>query len=136
MTRPFAFLEAEWPAVAEAAGQAAEAALPDPRTSCFHARRALELLVAWAYKGDPSLKLPYQENLSALLHEPTFKAAAGPAVFAKARLILQLGNRAVHSPRPVAAEDAVTAVRELFHVGYWLARTYARGTKPPPAPFA
>ena len=28
--------------------------------------------------------------------------------------------------------DALTAVRELFHVGYWLARTYARGASPAP----
>jgi len=28
--------------------------------------------------------------------------------------------------------DALAAVRELFHVGYWLAHTYARGAKPAP----
>ena len=26
--------------------------------------------------------------------------------------------------------DALTAVRELFHISFWLARTYARGAKP------
>ena len=36
---------------------------------------------------DASLKLPYQDNLSALIHDPSFKAVAGAAVFAKARLI-------------------------------------------------
>ena len=36
----------------------------DPRTACFYARRALELAVAWAYKHDAALKLPYQDNLS------------------------------------------------------------------------
>jgi type I restriction enzyme R subunit len=48
----------------------------DPRTACFYARRALELAVAWIYRHDSSLRLPYQDNLSALIHEPTFKAAA------------------------------------------------------------
>jgi type I restriction enzyme R subunit len=52
-------------------------------------------------------------------------------VFAKARVINTLGNRAVHSHGAVSESDAVTAVSELFHVGYWLAHTYARGDKPP-----
>ena len=79
----FAFLQREWPAVLEAAGKAEAAVHPDPRTACFYARRALELAVAWAYKHDAALKLPYQDNLSALIHEPSFKQAAGEAVFSK-----------------------------------------------------
>ncbi len=132
MADPFFFLQAEWPAVHEAATRAAAAVHPDPRTACFYARRALELSVAWAYKHDPALRLPYQDNLSALIHEPTFKAAAGEAVFSKARVINTLGNQAVHSHRPIQPSDALTAVRELFHVSYWLARSYARGAKPAP----
>jgi len=45
------------------------------------------LAVSWTYKHDGSLQLPYQDNLSALIHEPTFKAVAGEAVFNKARVI-------------------------------------------------
>jgi len=126
----FAFLQAEWPAVAEAAGKAAAAIQSDPRTACFYARRALELAAHWIFTHDPALKLPYQDNLSALIHEPSFKDTAGQAVFTKARLIVQLGNQAVHSHKAVMQYDALTAVRELFHVGYWLAHIYARGAKP------
>ncbi|MCC7376924.1 MAG: DEAD/DEAH box helicase family protein [Verrucomicrobiales bacterium] len=126
----FEFLQLEWPALHEAAAQAESLAYPDPRSSCFHARRALELLVAWLYKHDASLRLPYQDNLGALIHEPTFKAAVGDAVFAKARLIQRIGNEAVHSSKPVRQFDALTAVRELFHVCHWLAHTYGRTTKP------
>lgn len=128
----FVFLQAEWPPVYEAASKAAAAVHSDPRTACFYARRALELAVAWAYKHDSSLRLPYQDNLSALIHEPSFKAAAGEAVFSKARVINTLGNQAVHSHRAIQRSDALTAVRELFHVAYWLARSYARGAKPAP----
>lgn len=88
--------------------------------------------MAWAYKHDSSLRLPYQDNLSALIHEPTFKTAVGEAVFNKARVITQLGNQAVHSHRPIQQSDALMAVRELFHVGYWLARTYGRVARPAP----
>jgi type I restriction enzyme R subunit len=128
----FSFLQPKWPAVYEAASKAADAVHSDPRTACFYSRRALEIAVAWAYKSDASLHLPYQDNLSALIHEPTFKAVAGEAVFSKARIITQLGNQAVHSHRAIQQSDALAAVRELFHVSYWLARTYARGAKPPP----
>ncbi len=81
------------------------------------------------YKHDPALKLPYQEHLSALIHEPTFRNAVGPAVFAKAKMLKELGNLAVHSHKPVRQLDAITATRELFHFCFWLARTYALGAK-------
>ncbi|KPF60205.1 hypothetical protein D621_01880 [beta proteobacterium AAP51] len=56
----------------------------------------------------------------------------GDALFTKARLIKDLGNQAVHSTKKVAATDALAATRELFHFGYWLARTYGRGARPEP----
>ena len=79
------------------------------------------------------LKLPYQDNLSALIHEPTFKQAVGEAVFSKARVINTLGNRAVHGHRAIPPEDALVAVREL-HTRLGQARIAAAqaGLKPPP----
>ncbi len=127
----FAFLQREWPGVYEAAAKAEAVAYSDPRTGCFYARRALELLVHWIYKHDPALRLPYQDTLSALIHEPTFKSAAGEAVFAKAYVVVKLGNFAVHDPKPVLLMSAQNAVRELFHVCHWLAHTYGKDTKPP-----
>ncbi|MBI2204256.1 MAG: DEAD/DEAH box helicase family protein [Candidatus Rokubacteria bacterium] len=126
----FAFLRREWPEVYEATATAEAAVHADARTACFYARRALELAVAWVYKHDAALKLPYQDNLSALIHEPSFKQTAGAAVFSKARVINTLGNRAVHGHRAIPPDDALMAVRELFHVCYWLGRTYARGERP------
>jgi type I restriction enzyme, R subunit len=92
----FIFLQSEWPAVFDAAARAEAAVHADPRTACFYVRRALELAVAWAYKHDAALKLPYQDNLAALIHDPSFKQTVGEAVFTKARVIATLGNRAVH----------------------------------------
>lgn len=128
----FAFLQAEWSEILGAASKAEACAYPDPRTACFYARRALELAVAWAYKNDSSLRLPYQDNLSALIHEPTFKKTVGEAVLSKAIVITKLGNQAVHSPKPIQVADAVVAVRELFHISYWFARTYGRANRPKP----
>jgi type I restriction enzyme, R subunit len=132
MTELFGFLRAEWPDVHEAASKATAFANPDPRTASFHARRAVELAVMWAFKYDRALRLPYNDNLMALLHEPTFKAAMGEAVFVKARLIVKAGNEAVHRPRAISAQEAVATIRELFHFAYWFARTYARGPRPDP----
>src|SRR5690349_14940519 len=115
----FAFLQREWDTIFEASSKAEAAVHNDARMACFYARRALELAVGWAYKHDLGLRLPYQDNLSALIHEPTFKQTAGDAVFTKARVINTLGNRAVHSHRPVSEADGLAAVRELFHFAYW-----------------
>ena len=126
----FGFLHPEWPDIHGAATRAEAYTLSDPRTAAFHARRALELAVAWLYKADRRLKTPYGDNLNALLHEPSFRAAAGDAIYYKARFLKEVGNRAVHSEKPFAETDARTAVAELFHLAFWLARTYARGSKP------
>jgi hypothetical protein len=61
----FAFLQPEWPDLHDAASKAESLAYPDARTACFHARRRLEVMVHWRYKHDATLKLPYQDNLSA-----------------------------------------------------------------------
>jgi type I restriction enzyme R subunit len=129
----FAFLLPEWTALHESAARTEQFANADARTACFYARRTLELAVAWLYKNDPALHLPYQDQLSALIYEPTFRQTVGDAVFNKARVIKDLGNLAAHSQRPIRQFDALTATKELFHICYWLARTYSRGTKPSPA---
>ncbi len=126
----FAFLQPEWVTLHESARKAERLVNADPRASCFYARRALEVAVSWLYKHDSGLRLPYQDHLSALIHEPTFRQTVGDAVFNKTRVIKDLGNLAVHSQRPVRQFDALTATKELFHVCYWLAHTYSKGAKP------
>jgi type I restriction enzyme R subunit len=127
----FFFLHDEWPELHEPARRAERLVYADPRASCFYARRTLELTVAWLYKHDSALRLPYQDHLSALIFEPTFRQTVGDAVFNKARVLKDLGNLAVHSAKPVRQFDALAAVKELFHICYWLARTYAQRSHPP-----
>ena len=127
----FIFLQNEWPEIFDSACKAEGLVDADPRTSCFYARRALELAVHWLYKSDATLKLPHGESLSALIFEPTFRDMIGSARLTKVRIIKDLGNLAVHSHKPIRESDAVAAVRELFHFCFWIARTYARGAKLP-----
>jgi type I restriction enzyme R subunit len=127
----FNFLGQEWPDLFEAATKGESLVHADSRTACFYTRRSLELAVNWLYKHDSSLRPPYQDSLSALIYEPTFKSAVGAAIHAKARVIKDLGNLAVHTTKQIRPFDALTAVRELFHVCFWLARNYARTARPP-----
>lgn len=129
----FAFLQTEFPEVFALARKAEIAALNDPRGACFYARLALESAVKWMYEKDPALRSPYDTALSALIHEGTFRTVVGNALVAKARIIKDYGNAAAHDTRAVPAQNATTAVRELFHFAYWLTRTYARGEKPAPS---
>ena len=128
----FAFLAADFPALLDHAKRAEAAALSDPRGACFYARLTLETALGWLYATDPALRRPYGDTLAALVAEPSLAALAGPAIVAKARYVKDQGNRAAHDPRPVSPRDAATTVRELFHVCYWIARTYARKTRPDP----
>ena len=75
-------------------------------------------------------KNPYDPTLAALLAEPSFQALVGRTLAVKARFVKDTGNAAVHG-KPVSAGQAAGSLREFFHIAYWLARTYARGAKPP-----
>lgn len=134
----FSFLQTEWPELHAEAQRAERAALADPRTACFYARRTLELAVAWLFRAESgrggALRMPYKTDLSAFLFEPSFQQLVGPAVHTKMDAIRKLGNEAVHSTRAVPAKDAQAAVRELFHVAFWLARHYARNVAARPEP--
>lgn len=131
MRSNFGFLQQEWLQIYQSAVKAESFVFPDPGTACIYARRTLEMAMQWLFKSDPVLKPPYQQNLSALIHEPTFVRAAGQRIQAKARVIVEYGNRAVHANRrTVTQENALAAVRELFHITFWMARTYARDARP------
>ncbi|MFZ3219071.1 MAG: DUF4145 domain-containing protein, partial [Rhodoferax sp.] len=139
MASNFAFLQAEWPALYAEGLRAEQAALTDPRTACFYARRTLELAVVWLFQAEGGrggkLQMPYKPDLSAFLFEPSFKVLVGPGLHAKMDVIRKQGNNAVHSARPISAQDAGAVLRELFQVAFWLARNYSRhgAARPDPA---
>lgn len=130
----FAFLTSDFPDLLAHAKKAESSALSDPRGACFWARLTLETAVKWVYRSDPSMRSPYQDTLAALIAEPSLAQLTGPAIVTKARFIKDQGNRAAHdSGKPIKPQDAAAVVRELFHVCYWIARTYSKGSKPDPA---
>ncbi|MFW8636743.1 DEAD/DEAH box helicase family protein [Cribrihabitans pelagius] len=130
----FAFLADDFPVLYKYAAKAETHALSDPRGACFWARLTLETALKWIYRTDPALRRVYTDTLAAMIAEPSLEALTGPAITTKARYIKDQGNRAAHDAgKPLTAHDATASVRELFHVCYWFARTYAKVSRPDPA---
>lgn len=121
----FDFLQGRFLPLASEARRAEGYAIGDPRTSSFYARRALELAVEWMYDYDTALREPYQRDLNARLHEPTFARLVPPVVVAKMQIVRRRGNDAVHRAGVFGEAQSVPVVRELFHVLFWLATHYA-----------
>ncbi|MBW3636541.1 MAG: DEAD/DEAH box helicase family protein [Armatimonadetes bacterium] len=126
----FLFLQTHFPDFQKAARDVEKNVHPDPRAACFYARRALEIALDWLFEHDAALVRPYDTTLSALLFEPTFRNSVPPAIWVKAKLLKDLGNRAVHDKTPVSPAEGLAAARELFHVFFWLARTYSSANPP------
>lgn len=123
----FLFLSAEWPELSAAATKAEHLANTDPGTACFHARKTLEIAIDWIFRFDEELTRPYDNQLSSKLFDTGFKNNTPPNVFTKMILIKNIGNKAVHTQKVITSEEAVRVVRELFHVLFWLARSYTTG---------
>lgn len=122
----FSFLQTEWPELHGSAQKVESSVHTDARTCCFYARRTLEMAVDWLYQNDAELKRPYENHLSALIYEPTFKDNLPRNIFLKVRAIKEIGNQAVHSKRAITGNDALRATKELFHFLYWFAHCYTR----------
>jgi type I restriction enzyme, R subunit len=129
----FDFVRSAWPEIAVEACKAEHYAAGDPRSSLFYARRTLELTVQWLYRADGTLRKPYNNDLSSLMHEPSFKQLVGSAILTKMDLIRRQGNSAVHRPTALKQSDSVPIVRELFHTLVWVASHYAPTTAERPA---
>src|SRR5262245_13407529 len=118
MPTPFDFLQAEFPDLHRELVVAGANAFRDPRAACFYCRRVVELAVTWAFEHDDALRWPYERNVSALLHDPSFKRLAGDGVFRLAREVVRLGNRAVHDKGAPSPHDSVAAVSHTFQFTY------------------
>lgn len=88
-------------------------------------RRALELGVKWLYANDNDLKIPYQNNLSALVHDITFKNIIDEKLLKQIEYIIKLGNYAVHNNKKISSEEAILSLRYLYNFMQWIAYCYA-----------
>ena len=127
MSTNFDFLTAA-PAFSSFSTQAIEAEkslVISPATSAILSRRALELAVRWVYVSDDGLKLPYRDNLSALIHEETFRDILEPRLFPMLKYTVRLGNTAVHTNQKIKRDDAILSLRNLFEFCKWIEYCYS-----------
>lgn len=105
--------------------EAEKSLLISSATAAILARRALELAVRWVYSYDNALLVPYQDNLSSLIHERTFKSVIEPSLFPMLKFIIKLGNVAVHTNQEIKRDDAILSLRNLFEFCKWIEYCYA-----------
>lgn len=96
-----------------------------PATCAILTRRALELAVKWLYTSDSALKVPYQDNLSSLIHDRTFLNVIDEKLFPLLKYIIKLGNVAVHTNSAISRNEAVLALQNLHQFIDWLDYCYS-----------
>ncbi|MES9744601.1 DEAD/DEAH box helicase family protein [Priestia megaterium] len=127
MLTNFEFLQnkAHFSSFASACLEAEKSLQVSPATCVILARRALELSVKWLYTSDSELKVPYQDNLSSLVHERTFISIIDEDLFPLLKYIIKLGNVAVHTNSVITRDEAVLALNNLHQFIDWLDYCYS-----------
>ena len=94
-------------------------------SSAILTRRALELSVKWLFTHDNDLIVPYQDSLSTLIHDQSFRSIIDARLFPMLKFIQKLGNKAVHTNTPISKEQAVLALRNLYEFISWIDYSYS-----------
>ena len=116
----------EYAAFALQAVEAEKSIAISPATCAILSRRALELAVRFVYSYDAELELPYQDNISSLIHERTFRGIIEPRLFPMLKYVIRLGNVAVHTNSNIKRDEAVIALRDLFEFCDWIDYSYSK----------
>ncbi|TGY67631.1 DUF4145 domain-containing protein [Enterorhabdus sp. NM05_H27] len=122
----FAFLKGipHYELFANACIEAERTFTTSPAMCAVGCRKALELAVKWVYAADGSMKMPYKDNLSALIHERSFRYAVDDRVWRRLPALVKLGNMSVHTERRVLPQDAMLSLRALFDFVEWIDYCY------------
>lgn len=95
--------------------EAEKSILISPSTTAILSRRALELAVKWMYSFDNDLNIPYQDNISSLIHDNSFMDIVDYDLFKMIKYIIKLGNVAVHTNSSIKREEAILSLNNLFN---------------------
>lgn len=100
--------------------------------SCvINCRRAMELAVKWMFSVDAELKLPYQDNLNALMSDETFREIVGADIIKRMDFIRRTANSAAHSGKKLTREQAELCIKNLFVFMDFVACCYAKEYEEP-----
>lgn len=126
MLTNFGFLELikEYKLFASACIEAERVLNYSPAMSVAGSRKALELAVKWVYSADKTMKMPYKNNLQALVHEPTFRFAVNRETWSKIPYIINVGNLGIHTGNTITKGDAILSLSSLFEFVQWIDYCY------------
>jgi len=112
----FDFLSAEknFATFADACIEAEKSIGISPALCALGVRKSAELVVKWLYSVDSSLRLPYKDNFSALVYNPSFTASVDDSIMSSLRYIIKLGNFSTHTNKKVSYREAVLSLQNLF----------------------
>ncbi len=105
--------------------EAEKSLVVSPATCAILTRRALELAVKWVYSFDSALKVPYQDNLSSLIHDNGFLSIIDEDLLPLLRYIVKLGNVAVHTNSMITREEAILSLHNLHQFVSWIDYCYS-----------
>lgn len=105
--------------------EAEKSILVSPATTAILSRRALELAVKWVYSFDTDLVLPYQENISSLIHNNSFIELIDYDMLPILKYVIKLGNVSVHTNANVKRGEAILSLNNLHNFISWIDYCYA-----------
>ena len=105
--------------------EAEKSILVSPATTAILSRRALELAVKWVYSFDSDLILPYQDNISSLIHNNSFIELIDYEMLPIIKYVIKLGNVAVHTNANIKRGEAILSLNNLHKFVSWIDYCYA-----------
>lgn len=105
--------------------EAEKSILVSPSTCATITRRALELAVKWLYANDSDLALPYQDNLSTLIHNNSFIELIDYDMLHLLKYIVKLGNVSVHTSANIERGEAILSLNNLHQFVSWIDYCYS-----------
>lgn len=105
--------------------EAEKSILVSPATTAILSRRALELAVKWLYTFDTDLVLPYQDNISTLVHNNSFIELIDYDMLPLLKYIIKLGNMSVHSNAVIKRGEAILTLNNLHKFISWIDYCYS-----------
>lgn len=120
----FSFIPQKWNSLISTAQEAEKNVYSAPLFSALLSRKSLEQWVRWIYQNDSDLELPFDDSLSALIHNQVFKNIIAPLQFEQINLIRKLGNNAVHTSSRITAQEALHSLKLLYNFIAWVTQVY------------
>ncbi|HET6559775.1 MAG TPA: DEAD/DEAH box helicase family protein [Prolixibacteraceae bacterium] len=120
----FRFLKNSFPALYAEAADAEKHTFTAPKYAALLSRSALEKAVYWIYENDPELSLPYNPNLSSLIHDQAFRSLISQQMFQEINLVRLTGNNAAHGKK-VTQNESLVALKGLFRFLSFVSKYYS-----------